>query len=156
MIFNQIKGNIRDIENINNYHIEKIFINSDDTLKRILRVTSDHNNEYGIALDKNEELKDGDILLNDGKNLVVIKVKGEDVLVIKPDNITEMGIIAHSLGNRHLQAQFNDGKMIIQYDSLVEEELKRDKINYSRENLKLEKAFRHVEFGHTHTHAHAN
>ena len=156
MIFNQKKGNIRDIENINNYHIEKIFINSDDTLKRILRVTSDHNNEYGIALDKNEELKDGDILLNDGKNLVVIKVKGEDVLVIKPDNITEMGIIAHSLGNRHLQAQFNDGKMIIQYDSLVEEELKRDKINYSRENLKLEKAFRHVEFGHTHTHAHAN
>ena len=156
MIFNQIKGNIRDIENINNYHIEKIFINSDDTLKRILRVTYDHNNEYGIALDKNEELKDGDILLNDGKNLVVIKVKGEDVLVIKPDNITEMGIIAHSLGNRHLQAQFNDGKMIIQYDSLVEEELKRDKINYSRENLKLEKAFRHVEFGHTHTHAHAN
>ena len=156
MIFNQIKGNIRDIENINNYHIEKIFINSDDTLKRILRVTSDHNNEYGIALDKNEELKDGDILLNDGKNLVVIKVKGEDVLVIKPDNITEMGIIAHSLGNRHLQAKFNDGKMIIQYDSLVEEELKRDKINYSRENLKLEKAFRHVEFGHTHTHAHAN
>ena len=156
MIFNQIKGNIRAIENINNYHIEKIFINSDDTLKRILRVTSDHNNEYGIALDKNEELKDGDILLNDGKNLVVIKVKGEDVLVIKPDNITEMGIIAHSLGNRHLQAQFNDGKMIIQYDSLVEEELKRDKINYSRENLKLEKAFRHVEFGHTHTHAHAN
>ena len=156
MIFNQIKGNIRDIENINNYHIEKIFINSDDTLKRILRVTSDHNNEYGIALDKNEELKDGDILLNDGKNLVVIKVKGEDVLVIKPDNITEMGIIAHSLGNRHLQAQFNDGKMIIQYDSLVEEELKRDKINYSRENLKLEKAFRHVEFGHTHTHTHAH
>ena len=104
----------------------------------------------------NTELKDGDILLNDGKNLVVIKVKGDDVLVIKPNDITEMGIIAHSLGNRHLQAQFNDGKMIIQYDALVEEELKRDKINYSRENLKLEKAFRHVEFGHTHTHTHAH
>ncbi|MBC5627403.1 urease accessory protein UreE [Clostridium sp. NSJ-6] len=156
MIFNQIKGNISDIDNLNNYHIEKIFINSDDTLKRILRVSSDHNNEYGITLDKSEELKDGDILLNDGKNLVVIKVKGDDVLVIKPNDITEMGIIAHSLGNRHLQAQFNDGKMIIQYDALVEEELKRDKINYSRENLKLEKAFRHVEFGHTHTHTHAH
>ena len=156
MIFNQIKGNINDIDNLSNYHVEKIFINSDDTLKRILRVASDHNNEYGITLDKSEELKDGDILLNDGKNLVVIKVKGDDVLVIKPNDITEMGIIAHSLGNRHLQAQFNDGKMIIQYDALVERELKRDKINYSRENLKLEKAFRHVEFGHTHTHTHAN
>lgn len=156
MIFNQIKGNISTINNLNDYHIEKIFINSDDTLKRILRVTSDHNNEYGITLDKGEVLKDGDILLNDGKNLVVIKVKGDDVLVIKPNDITEMGIIAHSLGNRHLQAQFNDEKMIIQYDALVEEELKRDKINYSRENLKLEKAFRHVEFGHTHTHTHAH
>ena len=43
--------------------------------------------------------------------------------------------------------------MIIQDDRLVEEELKKDGINYSRENLKLKKAFRHVEFGHTHTHA---
>ena len=156
MIFNQIKGNINSIDNLNEYHIEKIFINSDDTLKRILRVRSDHNNEYGITLDKKEELKDGDILLNEGKNLIVIKDNGEEVLVIKPKDITQMGIIAHSLGNRHLQAQFNDGKMIIQYDSLVEEELKRDKINYSRENLKLERAFRHVEFGHTHGHSHAH
>ena len=80
--------------------------------------------------------------------MIIVKIKSDDVLVIRPTNITEMGIIAHSLGNRHLQAQFEDGKMIIQYDALVEGELKRDKINYSRE-----KAFRHVEFGHTHTHA---
>ena len=40
-----------------------------------------------------------------------------------------MGVIAHALGNRHLQAQFEDDKMIIQYDRLVEEELKRDNIN---------------------------
>lgn len=153
MIFNQVLGNINDIKNTENLHIEKIYINSEDTLKRILRVNSDHNNEYGIALSENVELKDGDILYKDNKNLIIIKVKGDDVLVIKPSDITQMGIIAHSLGNRHLQAQFEDGKMIIQYDALVESELKREKINYSRENLKLKKAFRHVEFGHTHTHA---
>ena len=61
-----------------------------------------------------------------------------------------MGIIAHALGNRHLQAQFEDDKMIIPYDKLVEEELKRDNYNYSRENMKLKKGFRHVEFAHTH------
>lgn len=153
MIFNQIVGNIKDIKDLTKFHIEQISISSEDTLKRILRVNSDHNKEYGITLDKGENLKDGDILYNDGKNIIVVRIKGDDVLVIKPDNITQMGIIAHSLGNRHLQAQFDDGKMIIQYDSLVENELKRDKINYSRENLKLKKAFRHVEFGHTHTHA---
>ena len=113
MIFNQVLGNIDDINDLNNLHI----------------------------------------LYHDDKNMIIVKIKSDDVLVIRPTNITEMGIIAHSLGNRHLQAQFEDGKMIIQYDALVEGELKRDKINYSRENLKLKKAFRHVEFGHTHTHA---
>lgn len=153
MIFNQVLGNINEIDNLNDAHIEKIYITSEEALKRIMRVNSDHNHEYGIALSENIELKDGDILYRDDKNIIIVKIKGDDVLVIKPNSITEMGIIAHSLGNRHLQAQFEDGKMIIQYDALVEGELKRGNINYSRENLKLKKAFRHVEFGHTHTHA---
>ena len=153
MIFNQVLGNISELENLNNIHIEKIYISSEEALKRILRVNSDHNHEYGIALNENVELKDGDILYRDDKNIIIVKIKGEDVLVIKPKSMTDMGVIAHSLGNRHLQAQFEDGKMIIQYDALVEGELKRDNIDYSRENLKLKKAFRHVEFGHTHTHA---
>lgn len=153
MIFNQVLGNINDIKDLNNLHIEKIYISSEDSLKRIMRVNSDHNHEYGIALSENIELKDGDILYRDDKNIIIVKIKGDDVLVIKPNSMTDMGIIAHALGNRHLQAQFEDGKMIIQYDPLVEGELKRDNINYSRENLKLKKAFRHVEFGHTHTHA---
>lgn len=153
MIFNQVLGNINDIEDLNNVHIEKIYITSEESLKRIMRVNSDHNHEYGIALSENIELKDGDILYHDDKNIIIVKIKGDDVLVIKPNSMTEMGVIAHSLGNRHLQAQFEDGKMIIQYDALVENELKKDAIKYSRENLKLKKAFRHVEFGHTHTHA---
>ena len=153
MIFNQVLGNINDIEDLNNVHIEKIYITSEESLKRIMRVNSDHNHEYGIALSENIELKDGDILYHDDKNIIIVKIKGDDVLVIKPNSMTEMGVIAHSLGNRHLQAQFEDGKMIIQYDALVEKELKKDGIKYSRENLKLKKAFRHVEFGHTHTHA---
>lgn len=153
MIFNRVLGNINDINDLNNLHIEKIYITSEESLKRIMRVNSDHNHEYGIALSENIELKDGDILYRDDKNIIIVKIKGDDVLVIKPNSMTDMGIIAHSLGNRHLQAQFQDGKMIIQYDALVEAELKRDNINYSRENLKLKKAFRHVEFGHTHTHA---
>ena len=153
MIFNQVLGIINDIEDLNNVHIEKIYITSEESLKRIMRVNSDHNHEYGIALSENIELKDGDILYHDDKNIIIVKIKGDDVLVIKPNSMTEMGVIAHSLGNRHLQAQFEDGKMIIQYDALVENELKKDGIKYSRENLKLKKAFRHVEFGHTHTHA---
>lgn len=150
MIFEEVIGNINEIDNLNEYHVETIYLNSEDMLKRILRVTSDHNREYGITLGNSEKLKDGDILYNSDKKLVVVKVNSEDVLVIKPKTLTEMGVIAHALGNRHLQAQFENGEMIIQYDRLVEEELKRDNINYSRQNITLKKAFRHVEFTHTH------
>ena len=119
-------------------------------LKRILRVISDHKNEYGISLEGDERFKDGDILWNSNKKLIVVKSEEDDVLVITPENITEMGRIAHSLGNRHLPAQFEDGKMIIQYDRLVEDELKKDNINYCRKNMKLKKAFKHAKFAHTH------
>ena len=150
MIFNEIVGNINEIPSLEGVHVEKIYLNSEDLLKRILRVTSDHNREYGISLEKGGNLKDGDLVYNENNKLIVVKVNSEDVLIIKPNNMHEMGVIAHELGNRHLQAQFEDGKMIVQYDSLVEEKLKRDKLNYSREQIKLRKAFRHVEFGHTH------
>lgn len=150
MIFNEIVGNINDISDLDKYHVETIYLNSEDLLKRILRVTSDHNREYGISLEKNEELKDGDLLYNEDKKLIVVKVNCEDVLVIKPSSMEEMGTIAHALGNRHMQAQFEEDTMIVQYDRLVEEELKKDNIAYSRENKKMKKAFRHVEFSHTH------
>jgi len=150
MIFNEVVGNISEITNLDKYHVEKVYINNEDLLRRILRVTSDHDKEYGISLEKGNNLNDGDLLYNQDNKLIVIKVNTEDVLVIKPDNITQMGKIAHELGNRHLQAQFEDGKMIVQYDNLVEEKLKKDNLNYSREQIKLNKAFRHVEFAHTH------
>lgn len=150
MIFNEIAGNIKDIKSLEGLHVETIYIDNEDLSKRILRVISDHNREYGISLENGEKLQDGDILFKDDKGIIVVKVNSEDVIVIKPTNMTEMGIIAHALGNRHIQAQFKNGEMIVQYDRLVEDQLKNDNINYSRENLKLEKPFRHVEFSHTH------
>ena len=150
MVFERVLGNIKDIENINNYHVEKIILKSDDLLKRIIRVTSDHGHEYGISLDKWKTLNNGDILLKDGHNLVIVQYESNDILVIKPTSINEMGKIAHALGNRHLPAQFENDTMIVEYDNLVEDKLKHDNINYSRENRVLEKAFRHVEFEHRH------
>ncbi|MGL5574348.1 MAG: urease accessory protein UreE [Sarcina sp.] len=149
MILDKILGNVHE-EHEKSAHMEKIYLKSDELLKRINRVTSDHGHEYGITLDKKEVLKDGDILFNDGHNMIVVVVKSDDVLIIKPETIDEMGRIAHNLGNRHLPAQFRDGMMILEYDKLVEDLLKEEGIKYSRENVTLEKAFRHVEFGHKH------
>ena len=129
-------------------HIERIYLESDELLKRVLRVTSDHGHEYGISLPKGSEMKDGDILFNDGHNIIVISVKEDDVIVITPRDINEMGEIAHNLGNKHLPVQIEDGKIIIQYDYLIEKFLQDLKVNFERKNMKLKQAFRHVDHSH--------
>ena len=147
MILDKILGNIKDMEDIH-CHVERIYLESDELLKRVLRVTSDHGHEYGISLPKGGEMRDGDILFNDDHNMVVISVKEDDVIVITPRDINEMGEVAHNLGNKHLPVQIEDGKIIIQYDYLVEKFLQDLQVNFERKNMKLKQAFRHVDHSH--------
>lgn len=147
MILDKILGNIKDMEDTH-CHVERIYLESDELLKRVLRVTSDHGHEYGISLPKGSEMRDGDILFNDGHNMVVISVKEDDVIVITPRDINEMGEVAHNLGNKHLPVQIEDGKIIIQYDYLVEKFLQDLQVNFERKNMKLKQAFRHVDHSH--------
>jgi urease accessory protein len=147
MIIEKVLGNVSTIEN-RTPHVERIYLESDLLVKRIQRVITDHGREIGIRLKDNKDLVDGDILHMDEKNMIVISVKEDDVLVIMPTSIGQMGDIAHQLGNRHLPAQFEGDEMLVQYDYLVEELLKQGRVPYKRENRKVGQAFRHI--GHSH------
>jgi urease accessory protein len=147
MIIEKVLGNVSTIEK-RTPHVERVYLESDLLVKRIQRVITDHGREIGIRLKDHKELVDGDILHMDDKNMIVISVKEDDVLVIMPTSIGQMGDIAHQLGNRHLPAQFEGDEMLVQYDYLVEELLKQVKVPYKRENRKVGQAFRHI--GHSH------
>ncbi|NEU30943.1 urease accessory protein UreE [bacterium LRH843] len=130
------------------YHVEKVFLESSDLVKRIQRVTTDHKRELGIRLKEARDLVAGDVLFMDDHNLIVVDVLPDDLLIIQPRTINEMGNIAHQLGNRHLPAQFEGDEMFVQYDYLVEELLQGLNIPYQREKKKVKQAFRHI--GHSH------
>lgn len=147
MIIEKVLGNVSTIEK-RTPHVERVYLESDLLVKRIQRVITDHGREIGIRLKDNKDLVDGDILHMDEKNMIVISVKEDDVLVIMPTSIGQMGDIAHQLGNRHLPAQFEGDEMLVQYDYLVEELLNQVKVPYNREKRKVGKAFRHI--GHSH------
>ncbi|GHI01524.1 urease accessory protein UreE [Neobacillus kokaensis] len=150
MLIERIETNIENMEKeeIIRRHIEKVYLDSDHLVKRIQRVTTDHGREIGIRLKDPRDLVAGDVLYMDEKNMIVIDVIADDLIVINPRSIKEMGTIAHQLGNRHLPAQFEDDVMMVQYDYLVEELLKELEIPYKRENRKVKQAFRHI--GHSH------
>ncbi|ACI59853.1 urease accessory protein UreE [Ureaplasma urealyticum] len=142
-VFKEILGNITDIENVESYQIENIHLTSDDVLKRVIIISSDQNVEYGIRLEEDKKLRDGDILYKDDYKLVVIRLELSDVLIITARTIGEMAQIAHNLGNRHMPAQFTETQMIVPYDYLVEQYLQDNKALYEREKIKLKEAFRH-------------
>lgn len=147
-VFKEVLLNVKDVKDLENFEIENIHLSSDDLLKRVIIVISDQNNEYGIKLDEDKKLSDGDVLLKTSNKLVVVRVELSDVLVISARTIGEMAMIAHNLGNRHLPAQFEDAKMIVPYDYLVEEYLQEVKALYERQKIKLKEAFRHCEAAH--------
>jgi urease accessory protein len=147
MIVEKVIGNVATLEK-KAPHTERVHMNSDDLVKRIQRVVTDHGKEIGIRLKDNRDLIDGDVLYMDDRNMIVISVKDDDLLVIQPTSIQQMGGIAHQLGNRHLPAQFEGNEMLVQYDYLVEELLQQLEIPFKRENRKVKQAFRHI--GHRH------
>ncbi|MGF6952074.1 urease accessory protein [Neobacillus sp. B4I6] len=147
MIIEQIVGNVDEIA-ASGRHIERVYLASDDLVKRIQRVTTDHGKEIGIRLKEPKDLIDGDVLFMDDRNMIVVSVTSDDLLVIHPTSFKQMGEIAHQLGNRHLPAQFEGQVMLVPYDYLVEELLKQLEIPYAREDRKVKKAFRHI--GHSH------
>ncbi|REB06094.1 urease accessory protein UreE [Sporosarcina sp. BI001-red] len=150
MIIEKVVTNIDQLsqEELKKRHKEKVYLESDHLVKRIFRITTDHGREIGIRLKEPKDLLAGDVLYMDEGNMIIIDVLSDDLIIIQPRSIYEMGKIAHQLGNRHLPAQFEGDEMLVQYDYLVEDLLKELKIPYLREERKVKQAFRHI--GHSH------
>lgn len=147
-IYKEILSNIKDLKNASQVHTEKVFLSSDDLLKKVIVAVTDHGNEIGIQLSEKDVLKDGDIIFQDETNIIYVCLETTDVLIIKAKTIGEMALIAHNLGNRHMPAQFHGDEMYVPYDYLVEDYLKEQKVSYERKDIKLETAFRHVDGAH--------
>jgi urease accessory protein len=161
VIIERVLGNLHELpaEETRGLHLEKVVLPGADLVKRIQRVRTDHGTEIGLRLSAAPgaagDLRDGDILHRDGTGMIVVSVLPADVLVIAPHSIEEMGIVAHNLGNRHLQAQFFGADseyeaevMVVQYDHTVEDLLGHLGVAFSRQERIMPVPFRHAE--HTH------
>ncbi len=157
MIISALVGNIHDTPSLaEGVHKETVHLTGPQLVKRVQRLITDHGNEYGLQLPAGSpDLRDGDVLVRTENNIVIIAVESSDVLIICPEDLTQMAFAAHSLGNRHLPAQFFGPEsefgvscMVIAYDHTAEHFLQDHAITYKREEHVMEIPFRHAE--HTH------
>ncbi|MET3175443.1 UNVERIFIED_ORG: urease accessory protein [Arthrobacter sp. UYCu721] len=161
MIIDHIIANRHDLpdDELAGLHEEQVLLPSAELVKKVQRVTTDHGRDLGIRLSDSSgpvrDLRDGDILFRDNKTVIVVTALATDVLVIAARSTHEMGVVAHNLGNRHMQAQFFDADseyaaevMVVQYDHTIEDYLIHVGVPYSRQERVVPVPFRHAE--HTH------
>lgn len=153
MILTEILGNVQDISNLAAYHIETALVKSDDLLKSILRVTSDHGRDYGIRLaDETQSLENGSAFLLGPGKLLVLQVLLDEVIIISPKDMDEMGTIAHMLGNLHKPVQVQKGKITLLYDEVVAQTLRQEAVPFRVEKIQLDQPMKYVNLtpGHHH------
>lgn len=157
MIIDSIPGHRSDLpaDVLASLREDRVPLTNAQLLKRVQRVSTESGEEIGLQLAKPQELRDGDVLHRDDERLVTVHVLPTDVLVIAPEDITTMGFVAHSLGNRHLQAQFFGSEseygrpvMVVLYDHTVEDFLTHHGTPFIREDRVMPAAFRHAEHSH--------
>lgn len=146
MILTDVFNTVDEIENLSDFHIETAMVKSDDLMKSILRVTTDHGNDYGIRLsDSSQVLENGSAFkLSDGE-LLVLSVIPDEMIVVKPSGIDEMGELAHMLGTLHKPVQIADGTISLLFDKVVAETLKARNIPFAVESIQLEQPLRYAD-----------
>lgn len=145
MILTDVLGNVADL-NVEGYHVETALVKSEDLAKRIMRVTSDHGRDFGIRLSEQSAPLEGGAAFEVGPlRLLVLSVIPDEVLVITPASIDEMGIVAHFVGNLHKPVQIENGAIRMLYDTVVEKELARRGVAYEVTEASLSEPMRYVD-----------
>lgn len=157
MIIHQIAGNRATLtdQQLASRTEDRVQLTNEQLLKRVQRLTTTSGRDIGLQLTSSQELHDGDILYLDDDTVITVEALPTDVLVIAPEELVTMAFVAHSLGNRHLQAQFfgpdsayGRAVMVVRYDHTVEDFLHEHQIPFSREQHVMPAAFRHAEHSH--------
>lgn len=157
MIVHELLGNREELsaDQLAGITEDRVALNNEQLLKRVQRLTTKTGREIGLQLSNTKELHEGDILHRDQDTLITVEVLPTDVLVIAPEKLETMAFVAHSLGNRHLQAQFfgpdseyDRAVMVVRYDHTVEDFLNETQTPFTREQRVMPAAFRHAEHSH--------
>lgn len=146
MILTEVFGKVGDIPGMDSYHLETAMVKSDDLLKKIFRVKTDHGNEYGIRLEEDSpELENGSAFKISDHELLILSVIADEMIVITPVDINEMGVLAHMLGNLHKPVQVENGKIALLVDPVVVKTLEKHNIKFAIEKVELDKPLKYAE-----------
>ena len=92
--------------------IEYLLLDREDTLRHRLRAVTDKGTECAISLARSERLGDGAVLLIEDERAIVVRMKEEDWLALKPTNAAAALELGYHAGNLHWRVRF-EGEVLL-------------------------------------------
>ena len=146
MILTRPLATIDDFDDIERFHVERAYVSSDDLSKRILRVRTDHGNEFGIRLEDDAPALERGTLFEVGEGrLLALETIPDKMLVVRPRSMDEMGRVAHYLGNLHKPVEVADGAITLLYDPVVDRDLVAEGVVVEVVEMELDHPLRHID-----------
>ncbi|MDN4606660.1 urease accessory protein UreE [Sporosarcina highlanderae] len=148
MLIEKIIGNIGDTEEISGKRIEWVELEWEELSKRILRTETNEGTDIALRINQEEPLKYGDLLFEDDERCIVIRTKMEPVIVIRPNDMVEMGKAAFELGNRHTPALIEKDEIVVRADHTLAPLLDEVGVAYETTERRFKQPFKYR--GHSH------
>ena len=105
--------------------VETILLQRSDAQRHRLRTTTDHGTDVAIALDRNESLSDGAVLLLTEERAVVVRMTEEVWLSFVPRDAAAALELGYAAGNLHWRVRFLGGTLQVAREGLEETYLDR-------------------------------
>ena len=88
-----------------------------ETTKRIQRQITQNGKEIALRfMGVTMRLKDGDVLLEDSDEIIVVRIKPCRAICVSPKDNTEMAKLCFELGNKHLPIFLQEGKVLLPFE----------------------------------------
>ncbi|MEK6449988.1 MULTISPECIES: urease accessory protein UreE [Myroides] len=106
-----------DITALDNSEVDVLSIEWFQTQKRIQRLRTASGREVAIKfMDKGQELRHGDVLVDDETGMVVVRVLPCDSIVVQFDDLLNLGLVAYEVGNKHLALFVKENKLLMPFE----------------------------------------
>jgi urease accessory protein len=111
---------LRAKDRIGQVAVARITLAFDDRYRRRIRMTDDNGEDFLLDLADATRMEDGDGLLLDSGEIIIVRAADEDVLDIVCRDAAVTARIAWHLGNRHTPVQvLGNGALRITYDHVL-------------------------------------
>lgn len=154
MIVEKILGNIKhSIREENDYNvIDCVPVEWYEVHKKILHKVSKKGLQVGIRREEAIPLRDGDILWQDDRNLLVIEISECECLALKPVTMLEMAEACYAIGNKHAPLFIEGEELLTPYDEPLIKVLARCGLSSYKKNARLTRSIGGHAGGHVHSH----